>query len=683
MTAKPYGSWPSLIDAAATVAGGVRLGGPSVRGSEIFWSESRPEEGGRTVVVRSSSGETTDLLDDPYSARSQVHEYGGGAWWLGESDLFFVNWDDQRIYRVDTSGAGKSKPKALTPEPPSPKAWRFADGCVTPDGQMIICVLEDHTVEGEPSNSLVAVPLKGKPRFDPVTVNNQIEENPPDFVSTPRVSPDGRWLSWIRWNHPNMPWDSTELCVAPLWEGGRLGQITVIAGSTVPEAVHGSNWLANGSLVYSSDVNGWWNLYKWAPQTSVPTALTNLDSAEIGAPSWGFGTQRWVEIGDSGRLAAALTHKAADRLVVVEVDGSVGVVPTEFTAISGLAATETDAVMVAAGSKALPAVVGVTADLDAGHTFYREAPDSGLTPDAVSQPESMHFLINNRRSQMFFYPPVNPEALGPDEELPPLIVIGHGGPTAHSEPVLNLRTQFWTSRGFAVADVNYGGSTGFGKAYRRLLNDAWGIVDVQDCIAAAEHLAKEGLVDANRMAIRGSSAGGLTVLRALQTSSVFSAGVSLYGVADLTALVADTHKFESRYCDGLIGTYPDEAEIYTHRSPIHYAGDIEAPLLVMQGDEDKVVPPSQSEAIVAAVAANGLPHAYLVFEGEQHGFRKTESLIRAQESELSFYAQVFGFEPDDKIPKVELANSAVENLAVENLAVENLADESPASESAD
>ncbi len=668
MTTKPYGSWPSVIDAAATVAGSVRLGGPAVRGSEIFWSESRPEEGGRTVVVRGGAEGPTDVLPDPFSARSQVHEYGGGAWWLGESDLYFVNWDDQRIYSLDLSGGGKpkSKPKPITPEPPSPKAWRFADGCVTPDGQLVICVLEDHTGEGEATNSLVAVPLKGKARFDPVTVSNQIDENPADFVSTPRVSPDGRWLSWIRWNHPNMPWDSTELCVAPLWDGGRLGQITVIAGGSVPEAVHGANWLADGSLVYSSDVNGWWNLYKWSPQTSVPAAVTKLDNAEIGAPSWGFGTQRWVEIGDTGRLAAALTHKAADQLVVVEPDGAVGVVPTEFTGIAGLGATDTDAVMVAAGPTTLPAVVGVSADLEAAHSFHRAAPDSGLEADAVSKPESMHFLVNNRRSQLFFYPPMNTEASGPEGELPPLIVIGHGGPTAHSEPVLHLRTQFWTSRGFAVADVNYGGSTGFGKAYRKLLNDAWGIVDVQDCIAAAEHLATEGLVDPNRMAIRGSSAGGLTVLRALQTSSVFSAGVSLYGVADLKGLLAETHKFESRYLDGLIGKYPEDEEVYVHRSPIHYAADIEAPLLVMQGDEDKVVPPSQSEAIVAAVAANGLPHAYLVFEGEQHGFRKTESLVKAQESELSFYAQVFGFEPADEIPAIELVGPAPEVTAGES-----------------
>lgn len=654
METKPFGSWPSVIDAAATVAGGVRLGGPAVRGNEVFWSESRPEEAGRTVVVRSGPDGVDDLLPAPFSARSQVHEYGGGAWWLGESDLFFVNWDDQRIYRHN----GKGKPKPITPEPPSPKAWRFADGCVTPDGELIICVFEDHTGEGEPTNSLVAVPLKGKARFDPVTVSIQLDEDPPDFVSTPRVSPDGRWLSWIRWNHPNMPWDSTELCVAPLWDGGRLGQITVVSGGRVPEAVHGANWLSDGSLVYSSDVNGWWNLYKWSPQTAVPEAITKLDNAEIGAPSWGFGTQRWVELGDTATMLAALTHKAADQLVLVKPDGTLGVVTTEFTGISGLAATDTQAVMVAAGPKSLPAVVGVSADLDAVHTYYLAAPETGLESDSISEPSSMHFLVNNRRSQMFFYPPVNPVAMGPDGELPPLIVIGHGGPTAHSEPVLNLRTQFWTSRGFAVADVNYGGSTGFGKTYRKLLNDSWGIVDVQDCIAAAEHLAKEGLVDPNRMAIRGSSAGGLTVLRALQTSNVFSAGVSLYGVADLTALVADTHKFESRYCDGLIGKYPEQAEIYTHRSPIHYARDIEAPLLVMQGDEDEVVPPSQSEAIVAAVAENGLPHAYIVFEGEQHGFRKTESLIRAQESELSFYAQVFGFDPADEIETIELVGAA-------------------------
>lgn len=657
MNERPYGSWSSPVDAAATAAGGVRLGGPAVRGDEVFWSESRPEEAGRTVVVVSGPDGRRDLFEAPFSARSAVHEYGGGAWWLGEGELFFVNWDDQRIYRH----TGNGKPKAITPEPPSEKAWRFADGCVTPDGQLIICVMEDHTGEGEPTNTLVAVSLKGKPSFEPVTFSSKLDENPPDFVSTPRLSPDGRWLSWIRWNHPNMPFDSTELCVAPFWEGGRLGQVTVIAGGSVPEAVHGANWTSEGSLVYSSDVNGWWNLYKWSPQKAVPVALTKLDSAEIGAAPWGFGTQQWVEVGETGRIAAILTHKASDRLVVVEPDGSVGVVPTDFTSISGIAASETEVVMVAAGVASLPAVVGVVPDLDAAQSVYRPAPESGLAVEGISEPASIHFLVNNRRSHLFFYPPASAEFSGPSGELPPLIVIGHGGPTSHSPPVFHLRTQFWTSRGFAVADVNYGGSTGFGRAYRRLLKDSWGIVDVQDCVAAAEHLAKEGLVDSDRIAIRGSSAGGLTVLRSLQTSSVFSAGVSLYGVADLTALVTDTHKFESRYTEGLIGKYPEDAEIYTHRSPIHYAPDIEVPLLVMQGSDDKVVPPSQSEAIVNAVAAKGLPHAYLVFEGEQHGFRQAESLIRAQEAELSFYAQVFGFEPADDILKIELTGSLSES----------------------
>ena len=659
MAVSPFGSWPSPIDAAAVAAGGVRLGGPAVRGDEVFWSESRPLEAGRTVVVAKGIDGERDLFDAPFSARSAVHEYGGGAWWLGESELFFVNWDDQRIYRHD----GKGKPKPITPEPPSERAWRFADGCVTPDGKFIICVFEDHTGEGEPTNSLVEVPLKGKPSFEPVTVNYQLDENPPDFVSTPRVSPDGRWLSWIRWNHPNMPWDATELCVAPLWDGGRLGQVTVVAGGSVPEAVHGANWMSDGTLVYSSDVNGWWNLFQWSPQKAVPIALTKLDSAEIGAPSWAFGTQRWVEVGTTGRIAAALTHKAEDRLVVVEPDGAIGVVPTDFSEISGLSVLDTEVVLVAAGRTTLPGVVGVSPDLDAAQNVYKIAPDTGMDPTGISEPESIHFLVNNRRSHVFFYPPASAEETGPEGELPPLIVIGHGGPTGHSAPVLHLRTQFWTSRGFAVADVNYGGSTGFGREYRRLLNDSWGIVDVQDCVAAAEHLAKEGLVDSDRIAIRGGSAGGLTVLRAIQTSNVFSAGVSLYGVADLTALATDTHKFESRYLDGLIGKYPEDAEIYTQRSPITYAEDISVPLLVMQGSEDKVVPPSQSEAIVNAVAANGLPHAYLLFEGEQHGFRQAETLIRAQEAELSFYAQVFGFEPAGEITPIELVRPGAEALA--------------------
>ncbi len=600
-------------------------------------------------------GDATDVLAAPFSARTRVHEYGGGAWLITPEAAFFSNWDDQRLYRIDIADDGAvGEPVALTPEPEEHHAWRFADARVTPDGAWLVAVSEDHhgaVVEdhGEAVNAIVAVPAAGG---EPLVLSDRT-----DFVAAPRVSPDGRWISWICWNHPNMPWDGTRLLAAPLWQSAtelRIGNVKIVAGGEASLgdeqiAIVGANWLADGRLAFSTDESGFWNLNTWRPGDDDVTPLTALDGSEIGGPAWVFGGQRWAELPD-GRLAVIVTTKATDTLAIVASDGSMEPIDTPFTAMSGItadAAAGTSVVLEGHLVDALPCIAAVKLG-DARVSMVRPPADLEVAPVWFSAAESIELPVGDRQTHAFFYPPTGPVAEQGDE-LPPLVVMGHGGPTSHTYPALSLKVQYWTSRGFAVADVNYGGSTGFGRSYRRLLNDAWGIVDVEDCVAVASHLAETGRVDRARMAIRGGSAGGLTVLRALQTSQEFSAGTSLYGVADLKALAAETHKFESRYLDGLIGPWPQAQDVYEARSPINYADDLSCPLLVMQGSEDEVVPPSQSEAIVAAVAEKGLPHAYLLFEGEQHGFRQASSIIRSLEAELWFYGKAFGFEPADDI----------------------------------
>ncbi|MEL7207506.1 MAG: S9 family peptidase, partial [Actinomycetota bacterium] len=424
--------------------------------------------------------------------------------------------------------------------------------------------------------------------------------------------------------------------------------------------------------VFSTDRSGRWNLHAWRPGSSGDEPLTALTTAEIGYPPWVFGIQQWTELPD-GRLAAIVTEDAADSLAIVADDGTVSPVDTEFAEITGLAAIgDGPASSSAPGSRSDPGIVvhGATATATSAvvevgldgttRAAHRPADDVGIGPEWYARAEIHWFDVDTgapgspaRRIQAYVYAPTAPGLTGPDQERPPLVVMGHGGPTAHASPALNLRIQYWTSRGFAVADVNYGGSSGFGRHYRRLLDDAWGIVDVEDCITVATELADRGLVDGDRMAIRGGSAGGFTVLAALTGSEVFAAGTSLYGVADLTALAADTHKFESRYCDGLIGPYPERRDVYEARSPINHTDRLSCPILVLQGLEDEIVPPNQAEAIVAAVAAKGIPHAYVPFEGEQHGFRQAANVIRSYELELWFYARVFGFEAADEIEAPE------------------------------
>ncbi len=697
MTTAPFGTWPSPLTAETLARAGVRLDGPAVRADdgtgpdEVWWAELRPAERGRVALVRRvGDGPATDVLAEPWSARTLVHEYGGGAWWLGAQDAYFVNLDDQRLYRLPADGSG---PRPLTPEPPAPRAWRHADGREHPSAPWVVAVRERHPVgpgdasesgtetgpghdggpEGEVVNELVLIAADGADSpAPPVIVGSGPDGRPAaDFVAAPRFSPDGRWLSWFRWDHPRMPWDGTELCVAEVTASADgappvVGPARVVAGGPT-ESVHAPDWTAEGRLVFSTDRSGWWNLHAWSPADGAEEVLTDLVGAEIGYPPWVFGIQPWRQLSD-GRLVVVVTSDATDSLAVRQPDGTLTPVPTDLAAVEGLAPTGTGTVVVHGATAASTAAVtelaiGGGAD-DTGPApgtvvaVHRAADDTGVGAEWFSTAEPVWFDVDTgaspaRRVHAFVYRPTAPGFRGPDGERPPLVVMGHGGPTAHAHPALNLRIQYWTSRGFAVVDVNYGGSSGFGRAYRRLLDDSWGIVDVEDCIAAARHLAATGVVDGDRMAIRGGSAGGFTALAALTSSEVFAAGTSLFGVADLTALAADTHKFESRYLDGLVGPYPERRDLYQARSPINHTDGLSCPLLVLQGLEDEIVPPNQSEAIVAAVAAKGIPHAYVAFEGEQHGFRQATNIIRSYELELWFYARVFGFTQADAITAPE------------------------------
>ena len=653
-----YGSWPSPLSAELLAAGGVGVGGASSRtnadGSvEIWWGEARSTEGGRSVIVRQlADGTTVDAIAAPWSARTAVHEYGGGATFHGPEHVYFSNWDDQRIYRIAADTAGlvgedAAGPEAISPEPEEPRAWRYADGRVSPDGAWIVAVGEDHhsavvSEHGEAVNSLVALPAAGG---EPLLLSSKT-----DFVAAPRFSPDGRWLSWYSWNHPDMPWDATTLCAAPVWQSDkelRLGNVKVVAGGS-DVSVNGADWTADGHLVFSDDRTGWWNLYSWMPGDNQDTALTSLEDCEIGTPPWVFGLQQWTETAD-GRLFAVVTREAVDTLAEV-VDGSLRPVETDAAGFTSISSVGDQLLVVATHGQGLPTIEKLGGSDPS--QVVRGADVLGFDGEWFAPAQPISFDSNGRTAHAFFYPPTGVGMAGEGDELPPLVVIGHGGPTSHTTPSLNLKIQYWTTRGFAVVDVNYGGSSGFGRAYRQLLNQAWGIVDVEDCVNAARHLAAEGMVDANRMAIRGGSAGGFTVLTALIQTDVFSAGTSLYGVADLEALATDTHKFEARYLDGMIGPYPEDKAVYEARSPINHTDGFSCPLLVLQGTEDAVVPPNQAEAIVAAVAAKGLPHASIMFEGEQHGFRRSENIVRSLEAELWFYGRVFGFVPADEIEPV-------------------------------
>ncbi|MEQ1787597.1 MAG: S9 family peptidase [Acidimicrobiales bacterium] len=642
MDVLPYGSWPTPITSELVVRSARLPNGLRLDGDDTWWSEGRPEEAGRMAVLRRTpDGTVTEVVTTPWSARSGVHEYGGGAWWVHDGVLWFVDWATQRLHRVEPGG----EPVPLTPEPDVPRGLRYSDGDVHPDGTTILCVQEEHHADGrEATNTIVSLPAHDASRPEVVVEG-------PDFVSDPRWSPDGTAFCWLEWDHPDMPWDATRLVVEA---GG--GERTVVAGGDERESVGQPTWAPDGSLWFFGDRSGFWSLYRWTPAGG-REVMVDLGK-DIGFPAWVFGQSCFAFL-DDGRLVFSYSDGGLERLAVREPDfGRVTTLDVPHTMVDQLRARRGEAVYLAA-SPAEEAHV-VTVSLDTAAVEVIVAPrDLGLDPGWFSAPEPIEFpTAGGVTAHALLYPPTNPEVRAPEGERPPLLVMIHGGPTAAARPMLQLSRQYWTSRGFAVVDVNYRGSTGYGRAYRDLLQGAWGVADVEDCAAVCEFLVARGEADPARLCIRGGSAGGFTTLAALTFHEVFAAGASHYGVADLGVLAAETHKFESRYLDGLVGPWPEARATYEERSPIFHTDRIDRPLAVFQGLDDPIVPPNQAEMIVAALRTKGVPVAYLPFEGEQHGFRQAQNIRASLDGELSFYAQVLGFPlpPDEGIEPIPVEN---------------------------
>ena len=633
----PYGSWKSPITSDLIVSQSIGLSEARFDGDTVYWLEARPQEQGRNVVVRAGGdGKASDIVPPPFSARTRVHEYGGGAWSGARGVLYVSNFADGRLYRI---GADDREPTPLTPAAAAPgRQWRFADGSIDQKRQRWIGIREDHTAVGQPVNAIVAVDLA-----QPGTAPGEILAEGHDFFASPRLSPDGRHLAWLAWDHPNMPWNGTTLYVAELGDDGTIiGMPRAVAGGPA-ESIFQPEWSPDGGeLCFVSDRSGWWNLYCLKLASGEVRSIAPM-AAEFGQPQWVFGMATYAFAGSS-RIVCSFVEAGLGRLAVIDLaTGVLRRLETPFTQFASVRANGDQALFIA-GAPSHPSSV-VLLDLDSGE--YRILKKSTEILDRadiniatyLTAVEPIAFPTTGGSSAFaLFYPPRNPDYAAPHGDKPPLLVRCHGGPTSAASASLNLGIQYWTSRGIAVLDVNYRGSTGFGRAYRDALQRSWGVADVDDCINGANFLAERGLVDKDRMVITGGSAGGYTTLAALVFHDVFRGGASYYGVSDITALARDTHKFESRYLDWLIGPYPQEEALYRERSPLYHAERLSRPVIFFQGDEDAVVPPNQTEAMVEALRRRGIPVGYLLFAGEQHGFRKASNIQRALDAELYFYA---------------------------------------------
>lgn len=697
----PYGSWKSPITTDLITSASIGLGQIALDGEDIYWSELRPSEKGRNVIVRrTAKGEITDVTPNNFNVRTRIHEYGGGGYFVADGTVYFSNFADQRLYR-QTLG-GEAQP--LTGE----VAMRYGDGILDVKRQRIICACEDHTTDGrEPVNKIVAInlyqadkgdnthsigvssvqssepvqliepvqssempvqpnempvqpsemPLQSSetPNLDDADVkadNQQVLVSGNDFYTSPRLSPDGTQLAWLTWNHPNMPWDSAELWVGDVQADGSIGDIKKIAGG-VNESVCQPEWSPDGTLYFIYEGTGWWNLFRWQNGRIQP--LAEMD-AEFGKPQWILGTSTYA-IESANRIICSYTQQGIWHLASLDIaTGKLEKFDLPYTEINGVKVARGKAVFTG-GSPTQPTEL-VQLDCSTGtRTMLRRASEVKVDTGYITRSQSIEFpTTDNKVAYAIFYPPQNQDFTAPAGEKPPLLVKSHGGPTAATSTSFSLSIQYWTSRGIAVLDVNYGGSTGYGREYRQRLDDRWGIVDVDDCVNGARYLVEQGLVDGNRLAISGGSAGGYTTLCALTFRDTFKAGASYYGVSDLEALAQDTHKFESRYLDRLIGAYPQMKELYVQRSPVHFTENLTCPVIFFQGLEDKIVPPNQAEIMVEALRKKGLPVAYVPFAGEQHGFRQAENIKHALEGELYFYSRVFGFALADDVQAVKIDN---------------------------
>ncbi|MEI6427239.1 MAG: prolyl oligopeptidase family serine peptidase [Pseudanabaena sp. ELA607] len=684
----PYGSWLSPITSELLVAGSLRLGQLAFDGSPsygatapLYWNEGRPSEGGRNVLVcRQPDGTISDVIPEGYNVRTRVHEYGGGDFVVERGRIYFANFTDQYFYRFfpERDLARGNAPEIMANQP----HHRYADPIFDHLRGRIICIAEQHPpTGGEPKNLLVSLSAINQ---DPDSVDMQVLAQGADFYSTPRLSPDGTKLAWLQWHHPNMPWDGTELWLGDLTESGagllQIANARLIAGG-MNESIFQPEWSPNGTLYFVSDRSNWWNLYRYELATDSIVAIAPK-AAEFGIPQWVFGMSTYG-FTHSGTLVCSYTEQGRSYLATMAPDSTeLTVLDLPFTSISGVKCHGEQVAFIGGTTTTPSAIVLLELNHDDSQVeawqIIRSATSIEIAPELISIPQSITFptsildgildgsnsgtnLETDRDSNSpiahgLFYLPCNPNYTAPTAAKPPLLIKLHGGPTAATSMSLSLGIQYWTSRGFAILDLNYRGSTGYGRAYRDQLKQNWGIADVADCVYGAQFLAAQGWVDPQRLCISGGSAGGYTTLCALTFYDTFKAGASYYGISDLEALAHDTHKFESRYLDSLVGAYPATKERYIARSPIHFPEKLNCAIAFFQGLEDKVVPPNQAEMMVNVLRQKGLPVAYVTFAGEQHGFRQAANIRRALDGEFYFYAQIFGFEPAENLPPITIEN---------------------------
>jgi dipeptidyl aminopeptidase/acylaminoacyl peptidase len=651
----PYGSWKSPITSDLIVRGSIGLTAPALDGADVYWTEVRPQEDGRSVVVKLEGDSRRDLIPQPFNSRTRVHEYGGGDYLVKRGALYFANFADQRLYRI---APGDAAPQPLTPE--SGSRLRYADMTFDEARARLISVREDHTAsEHEPANTIVAL------RADADANDNggEVLASGYDFYSSPRVSPDGKRLAWLAWRHPNMPWDATELWVGEFCNDGTLARTRRVAGGE-GESIFQPEWSPAGLLHFVSDRGGWWNLYR-AKSADIADEAGEIEvenlcpmEAEFGEAQWVFGMSTYAFVAPE-RIVCTFRERGVSRLGVLDAAAkTLRLVEAPYEDITFLrASTETGRALFRAGAPTQSAAIVEFDTATDRANVLRRSNDLKIDEGYLSAAQAVEFPTEaGQTAHAFYYAPRNRDFAAPDAERPPLLVKSHGGPTSAAVTNLNLNIQYWTSRGFAVLDVNYGGSTGYGRAYRERLNGTWGVVDVDDCVNGARYLIGRGLADPERCVIDGGSAGGYTTLAALTFRQQFKAGASHYGVSDLGALVRDTHKFESRYLDGLVAPYPAREDVYRERSPINFTDKLSCPVIFFQGLEDKVVPPNQAEMMVEALRKKGLPVAYVPFAGEQHGFRRAENIKRALDGEMYFYSRVFGFDLADAVEPVPIEN---------------------------
>ena len=633
---KPYGSWKSPISGKSLVQSSLRLGQIQIIGDLICWTEGRPAEKGRTALMGWSDGEIHEITSPEGDVRTRAHEYGGGAF-LGHDDCtYYINNADQQVYQVLGNGGSRQ----ITHEPD----YRFADMIRDEERNLLYTVGENHADSQKVVNCLLRISLS--------TGALHVIAEGHDFYSNPQLSPDGNQLLFLTWDHPNMPWDGTQLYVASLNLEGDVTGIQNIAGGN-QESIFQPCWDPDGSIYFVSDRTGWWNIYHYSDSQAI---CVLEKEAEFGLPQWVFGMSKYAVL-DSGDLVAAYTDMSGSHLIRIDVNlGTFQDIATPYSTIDQVRGTKNQIAFIGS-TESHPGEV-VTMDLDTNIlTCLRRAAETKMEEAYISRPQHISFeTAPHELTHAWFYPPQNPDYKAAPDELPPLIVLSHGGPTGNSSSAFNMAIQYWTTRGFAIVDVNYSGSTGYGRIYRERLKRDWGIRDVHDCAAAANYLADQGWVDRERLIIKGGSAGGYTTLAALTFLNVFRAGASYYGVGDLTILAQDTHKFESRYLDSMVGPYPEDKQLYLDRSPLYFADQLDCPVIFMQGLDDPVVPPIQAESMVAALKKNGVPVAYLPFEGESHGFRQSSTVIKAIESEYYFYTRIFGIEPAELLEPIEIFN---------------------------